>query len=89
MGKEAMRERAAKGERMHLAPFGYKNARDEDGRAILVPDPETHRFIAEARRLRANGYSIRAICRELSSRGLRTKQGFAISPSRVLALLRS
>lgn len=44
---------------MHLAPLGYKNARDERGRSVLVSDPATHELVQEAKRLRARGMSIR------------------------------
>lgn len=86
-GKVVMAEKRARGEQMHLAPLGYKNARDEHGRAILVPDPETYELVQEAKRLRAEGMSIRIIARFLFKMGISSRGGNVPSPSRVRNLL--
>ncbi len=77
-GKEVMREKRARGEIMHKAPLGYKNARDEHGRSILIPDPETYPLVQKAKELRAQGMSIRKICVEMERLGLRSREGRAV-----------
>jgi DNA invertase Pin-like site-specific DNA recombinase len=81
MGKAAMTDKKAKGECMHLAPLGWLNARDDKGRSIIVPDPERYELVQEAKRLRAEGMSIRKICRHLEKKGFQTKRGKSISPA--------
>lgn len=68
-GKEVMRRRRRQGERMYKAPLGYKNARDQEGRSILVVDPQTYPLVQRARELRAQGMSIRDICAGMRSWG--------------------
>lgn len=87
-GKVVMAEKRAQGERMHLAPLGYNNARDEHGRSVLIPDPETYSLVQEAKRLRDVGMSIREICTVMESKGLRSRQGKVIGPSSMLKILR-
>ena len=86
-GHAAIRERKARGEVMHLAPLGFKNARDKHGRSILVPDPKTLGPVREARRMQSEGLSIRVICRAMSFRGLRSSRGKQLGPSSMLLLL--
>ena len=88
-GKVVIAMKKAEGERMHLAPLGYKNARDELGRSVLVPDPETYELVLEARRLRAEGMSIRKICAAMHRKGLRSSHGSILSPMGVWKLLRA
>jgi len=88
-GKEVMQQKRADGEVMHKAPLGYKNARDELGRSILIPDPETYPLVQEAKRLRAEGMSMRRLREVLSRRGLRGKYGSEISLSSLHRLLLS
>lgn len=88
-GKVVMAEKRARGERMHLAPLGYKNARDEHGRSILIPDPETYLLVREAKNLRADGMSIREICKVMERKGLRSRQGKTIGPSSMFKLFSS
>ena len=86
-GKVVMRERRERGEVMHKAPLGYKNARDEFGRSILVPDPATHQLVQEAIRLHQAGLSIRKICAEMEQRGLRNRRGKVMGPSSMWEVL--
>jgi DNA invertase Pin-like site-specific DNA recombinase len=79
MGKLAMEKRRLQGERMHLAPLGYKNGRDEQGRSILVRDPKTHSLIQQALKLREQGKSIRKICRIMFDKGLCSRTGQVLS----------
>ena len=80
-GKAVMWEKKANGELMHLAPLGYRNTRDAQGRSIMEPDPKTFKLIQEAWRLRAEGMSIRKICKVMHKRGLRSKRGKTVGPN--------
>lgn len=60
-GKEVMREKRAQGEIMHKAPLGYKNARDEHGRSILMIDPKTYPLVQRAKELHVQGWSVSRI----------------------------
>ena len=64
-GKVAMAEKRAKGEVMHKAPLGYKNARDEEGRSILEIDPETQEISNLILSLYKNGRSNREIAQDV------------------------
>lgn len=86
-GKEVIKQKKAEGEVMHLAPLGYKNARDELGRSIIVPDPETYHLVQKAHELRAQGMSLRKICAEMERRGLRGQRGGVLGPSSLQHLL--
>ena len=80
-GQEAMRRKKAEGERMHLAPLGWRNARDELGRSVLEPDPKTYPLVREAIVMRAEGRTVREICRAMHELGLRSKRGNRVGPS--------
>lgn len=86
-GKEVMREKKAHGEVMHKAPLGYKNARDEHGRSILVIDPATYPLVQRAKELHAQGWSIRKICTEMEKLGLKSSRGKVLGSSSVYTLL--
>lgn len=86
-GKEVMREKSAQGEIMHKAPLGYKNARDEHGRSVLVADPVTYPLVQRAKELHAQGWSIRRICEEMERLGLRSSRGKVISPMAMWKIL--
>jgi len=79
MGKEAMREKEAAGETMHLARLGFRNVKDAYGRSTVEPDPETYPLVMEAKRMREEGYSIRKICKVMEEKGLRSKRGNVIN----------
>lgn len=74
MGKEAMWEKKANGETMHLAPLGFKNVRIE-GRSVIVIDQNSYRYIEEGAILRDQGYSFERISEILYELGLRSKRG--------------
>lgn len=78
--REAMAARKAAGEAMHLAPLGFRNARDAEGRSVIEPDPETYPLVMEALAMRGRGDSIRTICRVMRQKGLRSKRGNRIGP---------
>lgn len=71
----AMRYKAAAGEFIGGGtPYGYRLA--DDG-TRLVPAPSEQRIVTEAKRLRAEGLSLRAVADRLSRRGLRSRSGRA------------
>jgi hypothetical protein len=86
MGKEAMWEKKANGETMHLAPLGWKNVR-RNGKSTIEIDEKTFWLVQEARRLRNNGASIRQICQIMAENGLRSRRGKLVGPSSMLAIL--
>jgi hypothetical protein len=85
-GKVAISKKKERGETMHLAPLGYKNARDAAGRSVLVPDPAIYPFICKARQMREEGISIRKIRAELERCGVRSKRGNRLTPMAVWRL---
>lgn len=70
--REALRHKIKKGERCGKIPFGYDLA--DDGRT-LVPNSRELGAIEFIVGLRENGYSLRGIATELTSRGIPTKEG--------------
>lgn len=86
-GKKAIAEKKANGEVMHLAPLGWKNTRDRDGRSVIIKDPETYPLVAEAKRLRGEGKSIRVICLLMEEMGLWSTRGKVMGPSSMLKVL--
>ncbi|MGV3615262.1 MAG: hypothetical protein ACO1SV_08005 [Fimbriimonas sp.] len=60
---------------MHLAPLGWRNAREGEGRSVIEPDPEIYPLVMEAVRMREEGRSVREICWAMLAKGLRSKRG--------------
>lgn len=87
LGKEAMWKKKANGETMHLAPLGFLNSRDADGRSITVIDPKIYPLVQEARRLRSEGTTYPEICRIMREKGLRSKRGKVIGLSSMFLIL--
>ena len=83
-----IKQRKAAGEQMHMAPLGYKNGRDKQGRSILVKDPLTYKLVKEAMQLRKRGKSIRQICRIMEAKGLRSQQGKRVGSSSMALILK-
>jgi hypothetical protein len=69
-----MRHKRSNGERVGNIPYGYRLA--ADGRH-LEEDPGEQRVLAEIRRLRRDGATLRAIAAALNHRTLRTRRGTA------------
>lgn len=88
-GKVVMREKPERGEVMHRAPLGYRNARDERGRSVLVPDPDTYHLVQEAIELHEAGMSIRKICAEMERQGLRNRRRSVLGPSAMWEVIAS
>jgi DNA invertase Pin-like site-specific DNA recombinase len=64
-------------------PYGYKL----EASGALVRDPAEQAVLAEARRLRAAGLSLRAIAAELDRHGLRARNGKAFTPTQIMRLV--
>lgn len=70
--KGAMAHKKACNGRVGAVPFGYDLADDGD---TLIPNPEEQEIIALMRSLRSAGKSYREIASELTSRGVKPKNG--------------
>ena len=68
----AMQHKKSKGERVGKVPFGYDLSADG---ITLTPNEREQESLAIIKELRANGYSLRRIADELTSRGIETKGG--------------
>ena len=65
-----MHQGAKSGRFLHAAPFGYKNARDENKKPIIIPDKEKARLVQEVFRLCLLGVSMQEISKILKPEGL-------------------
>lgn len=91
--KAALAEKARRGERTGGdVPFGFVSVDGpmrprKDGTLAplkaLVPHPEEQRVIAEAKRLREQGLTIRSIGTELEKVGFRSRTGGAFRPGQI------
>ena len=72
--RTALGHKRAKSERVGQVPYGLRLA--DDGRT-LVKDEAERRALADVRRLRSEGWSLRGIAAELTRRGVPTKNGGA------------
>jgi hypothetical protein len=65
----------------------YGRAVGDDGE--LVDNEDEQKVIAEARRLRAEGFSLRRLAEQLAAAGVRNREGGAFLPTQVWRLLRA
>jgi DNA invertase Pin-like site-specific DNA recombinase len=72
--RDALRHKRSQGERVGNIAFGYRLA--PDGKHV-EPDAGEQAVLAEIRRLRGSGVSLRRIAATLNSRALRTRRGTA------------
>jgi site-specific DNA recombinase len=72
--RDALRHKRANGERVGNIQFGFRLG--ADGKHV-EPDPGEQAVLAEIRRLRQGGNSLRGIAAALNRRGLRTRRGSA------------
>jgi DNA invertase Pin-like site-specific DNA recombinase len=70
--RDALRHKRAQGQRVGNIEFGYRLSKD---RRHLEPDPAEQAALAEIRRLRGQGHTLRGIAATLNSRGHRTRRG--------------
>jgi len=70
--RDALRHKRANGERVGNIRFGYRLCADG---THVEPDPNEQAVLAEIRRLRQAGHSLRGIAAALNRRGLRTRRG--------------
>lgn len=66
------------------APFGYKLG--EDG-AHLAEIPEEQAVVAEAKRLRASGLSLRKVAAALEAKGARSRGGKGFAPAQIARMV--
>ncbi|MCD6013090.1 MAG: site-specific recombinase, invertase Pin [Flavipsychrobacter sp.] len=65
-----MHQGAKSGRYLHAAPFGYKNARDDDKKPIIVPDEKNAYIVQQAFKLFLSGMNMEDISRILKPDGL-------------------
>ncbi len=68
----AMAHKRSKNERIGKVPYGFDLSSDG---ITLVENPEEQKVIGLIESLRKDGYSLRSIAKELSSRSVQTKSG--------------
>lgn len=84
-----MRAALERGRWTHVAPLGYRNARDEEGRATLELDEQRAPLILRAFELAASGASQSEILRVMRSLGLTARKGARISAQTLGNVLRN
>ena len=83
--RSALRAKADRGERVSgKIPYGFALAGDG---VHLVEHEAEQQTIAEARRLRASGLTLRAVATELERRGLMSRAGRAFGPRQIAAMV--
>lgn len=89
--KKGMMQKAKKGGWPYLAPIGYKNIRDEKGKAKIIPDPEMAPLVQEAFKLYASGdYPLIKLHELMTSKGFKPiLSANPISRSRLAKMLRN
>lgn len=94
--KETLYEKARAGYFPGVAPPGYRNVDNPNptegkfSQKIIIPDPVTAPLITEIFRLYATGlYSVYDIADQMAKRGLKSRNGYPLSASRVYDLLRN
>jgi DNA invertase Pin-like site-specific DNA recombinase len=84
--RDAMRHKRSNGERVGNIPYGYRLA--ADGRH-LEEDPGEQKLLAEIRRLRREGATLRGIAAALNHRARKTRRGTAWRLESVVRALKS
>ena len=84
--RDAMRHKRSNGERVGNIPYGYRLA--ADGKH-LEADPGEQAVLAEIRRLRGTGVTLRGIAAALNQQALRTRRGTAWRLESVARALKS
>jgi hypothetical protein len=74
--RETFKQKRARGEVTGRVPLGYKVVYDERGyNPKMVVDPKVMPLVEEARRLHAEGVSIRKTLQVMAAKGLRSGKG--------------
>lgn len=81
--KAALAARKSQGRRTGSVPYGYR----ADAEGYLYEHPGEQAVIAEARRLKAAGLSLRGIAGELERKGFYTRTGKSFNPNQVKRIL--
>lgn len=82
--QHAIDQKKARNERIGHVTYGYRLA--NDGKT-LEPEPSEQAVIEEARRLRAEGLTLRAVAAELAASGLTSRNGKVFHPKQVDRML--
>ncbi|WP_260607600.1 recombinase family protein [Chitinophaga polysaccharea] len=77
--KNGIRTALEAGRMVNLAPFGYKNARDEQGKAIIVIDPVKSKIVEKIFTDFLYGVSIASILKSVTRQGFNLKSQSAVS----------
>jgi uncharacterized metal-binding protein len=83
LGQAGLQRRKAEGLHTGIIPLGYMVAISEEGRRIMVIDPDTAPLVRKVFELQGAGQSLRAIQREVTRLGLRSKRGGVLSVSAI------
>ena len=87
---EGMKATVQRGYWPYRAKLGFKNARDESSRPILVPDPETAPLVRHAFEFYATGqYTMAELLQKLTAMGLRMPNGEPLSAQTLAKMLHS
>ena len=73
--RAAMAQKREKGEYLGAVPFGYRTAKAEDGRVMIVEDERERAVGARIKELRAEGVGFRHIGRALAAEGMVSRKG--------------
>ncbi len=87
--RACMQETLRRGRWPWPAPLGYRNARDEHGAKVVVPDPKTAPLVRLAFELAAAGESASRALTRLAGLGLQTRFGHELRPQELRTILRN
>ncbi len=88
--KKGMTQKVKEGGWPHSPPLGYKNIRDESGKAKIVIDEEKAPLVKEAFRIYATGeYSLRELEKIMKDKGLRSRFGKPLTMQRFQEMLQN
>jgi site-specific DNA recombinase len=85
----AMQHLRRVGRLVGAVPYGCRVELDPAGRKVLVRDEPEQRVLAEARRLRAAGLSLRTVAAELERQGHLSRNGRRFDPAQVGVMTRA
>lgn len=87
--KRSLEQSRKEGIRANLAPLGYLNIIDKQGKKDVIPDPEQRHLIVTMFEFYVTGnYSFRKITEMMKEMGLKNKQGGHVSHSKIADALK-
>ena len=88
--REAMFQKVRSGEFPGCPPVGYRNGASWKGEPAIVVDEKLAPLVKEAFQMaQSNQYSLRAILKELTPKGLVSRNGKSLGPSALWSMLRN